>query len=228
MKKATYFLVSFFFLNVNVFDAWGQNLPRCQTLINPKIEFYSTFGKLEYDFTKNTQEITALTDTPAAGLATTRLGHARTLSFHLNRFGRGYCVSAKEIKVYIGISKPVIYVTKDYLEGSCFQKVVIRHEDAHMQTTIRMLDHFMKNAPKLYTYMIRHIQPIYAKDQSEIDNAGKVLTKEYDFVMEGMTKELQREIDVEQEKLDNETQKYLRTEICWEHMKYYKQYSEDL
>lgn len=227
MKKTIRFLLSFLFVYVNTSDIYGQSLPRCQTHINPKINFFSSLGELEYDFSKNSQEISALTDKSVVGLATTSFGATHHVKYHLNRFGKGYCVSAKEIMVFVGISKPTIYVTNEYLEGSCFHNFVLRHEQAHMQTSIRMLDHFMKNAPNMFTYAIRRIQPIYAKDQAEIDRAGDVLYQEYLAVIESMKTVLQRESDVEQDKMDAENVKYLLREVCWEQMKEYKQFSKE-
>ncbi|MDD4557146.1 MAG: hypothetical protein PHE89_07505 [Alphaproteobacteria bacterium] len=223
MNKFIVFLIASFFLNVNAFAA--DDLPRCPTFSNPKIEFYSSLGELKYDFSKNKEELRILNGTPVYGFAQRRFGSSYRYKLHYNRFGKGGCVAPERIMVFMGIAQPIIYVANEYKQGECIHNFILRHEQAHMQISVRMLSQFMKVAPEMFTYAIRSIKPIYVKNQSETDAAGKVLAKEYARIIKQMRDVLQEETDLEQDKIDVDELTSLKFEVCWEHMKTKNQYS---
>lgn len=189
----------------------------CPFKANAKVFFYSSYGKLEYDFTKTSAELTSMFGSPIRGLARKMIGQRTQGKFTRVKYGKGFCVVPIEIKAYIGIGKPVIYVGSEYKPRTCDFNFILRHEQAHMQTSIRMIDQFVTLAPNRLKYAEQHIRPLYIENLSDFQAAYQQILDEYSNIVELMTKKLNQETDKEQEKIDGDSVRLLGYEVCHKH-----------
>lgn len=226
MKK--YFFTAIFLILLGIIPKQtnAQNLKTCAYTTTPKIFFYSAFGKLEYDFTKSSAEIKQIArteyseDTVILGLATRRLISSTRLKLGSNRYGKsGFCSTPREIHVYIGSKRPTIYVSNQLEKNSCDFLLTLRHEEAHIQTTLRMLNQFIKHAPDKFKKLSVHVKPIYVKNQSEADLAYNLIQEQYSDLAKVLTAELEKEIKKEQNKIDDPKLRSLHEEVCKRHRK---------
>lgn len=192
----------------------NNSFERCLGAAYPRIEFYSSLGKLEYDFTKNNKELEQIAGEKVSGLAHRKLGQYVTIETDGVRYGKGYCVTPTMISVYIGVGRPTIYVSSDLEKDTCLYNFVLRHEEAHMQTTIRMLDHFVKSAPTIFKLSAKKIRPVYVNSPSEANNAAQILADEYNKIAEELRNKLHEETEKEQNKIDDPKLNRLAFEVC--------------
>lgn len=223
MKKL-FFVLTLLTLSSPAFGQTDNVAHKCaQIKINPKINLYTSYGKLNYDFTKSTKEINILgnkyghieTGLFAQGLSLLSISNQVTLStesefLSLNEI----CVVPSSIDIFIGYSNPTIYVAEELNKGSCEFNLILRHEKAHQQINKTALDYFM---PQIYQAVVRFskdIKPILIDNTSKIDSATKYMNMQYLAKIKDISKRLQEEIIKEQKKLDNREHYKLEGELC--------------
>lgn len=211
------FIITFSIIVNSSISFANTTFSECPFKANAKVLFYSSYGKLNYDYTKNNQELSQMVGTPIAGLAERLVGYSVRGAFTLVKYGKGYCVVPTEIKAYIGISKPIIYVSSDYKPKSCYFNFILRHEQAHMQSSIRMIEQFITLAPNRIRYAEQYIKPLYIENQSDYQTASSQLLDSYSKIVKIMKDKLQEETDKEQKKIDGDNVKYLDNEVCYKH-----------
>ncbi len=200
----------------------ADNFKRCSVAPKPQINFYTSYGKLVYDFSKTEEEISKMFGSHVLGLAQRKTGTAYQYSSASVRYGDGFCASLKKLDVYIGIQSPKIYVNSKFEEGSCLHKFVLRHEQAHMQVTVRMLEQFVTVAAERLFWASRQMKPILVYNQSEANAAYKIISDSYKEMIIQMRETLDKEIEIEQKTIDAEDLKGLESEVCGEdYAKYY-------
>ncbi|MDR1694083.1 MAG: hypothetical protein LBR70_02675 [Lactobacillaceae bacterium] len=218
MKKV-FFILTFIFTVADINQCLAKSFDRCPFNPTPKVIFRTSLGELEYDFSKSKKDVSAIAEKPALGLAQRRLGAFLSMQNVGIRYGKGYCVMPEEIEIYIGIAKPIIYVSSEFKPGECFYNFIVRHEQAHIQTTIRMLDHFVRVAPGTFSQATRKIRPIYIKDQGDLETANQQLYDEYSSIITQMKDKLEIETEKEQVKIDAPELDNLIIETCAKHYK---------
>jgi len=198
-------------------------LARCDVPNNPKITFYSSLGKLVYDFSMDYKGISKRANKidSVLGLAERRLGQAIRIKLAGVPYRSGYCIVPTEIEVYVGIGAPTIFVTNDYKPEECHYKFVLRHEQAHMQVSIRMLEHFVKEAPERFRMASALVAPVFITNQSQIGDARQTLFDEYSAIVTVLREALDEAVEEEQQKIDDEKIRGLIVEVCGKHSKIY-------
>ena len=188
---------------------------RCvQIQIKPEIEYYSSYGKLNYDFSKNHQEVTALakkhnlleTGMFASGLA------IADIQWEVSLGTRGALLSTKEacimpakIKLFISYTDPVIYIADHLKENSCEHEVVMRHEQTHQQINKTALEYFRPYFFKEIVKIADSIKPRYISKltQTNVNEATQQLTQDYIDAISPLIEVFKNELKTEHSKLDN-------------------------
>ncbi len=218
MKKLFFILISFFYFISSASADDCSNIP-----INPVIEFYSSYGNLSYDLSKNNSEITAIANQYgimekgifASGLATINVEweiSADTVGRMISNYN--ICVIPEKIKVYVGFANPKIYISKDIQNNRCKMEVVSRHEQTHQQINKTALDYFLPLFQNAFYKIVKTVKPIHVNNISDVDKASTKLTKEYNKKFSPLIAFFEKEMLNEQKKLDN-TNNYLHEQqLC--------------
>ncbi len=191
--------------------------------VNPEIEFYSSYGSLNYDLSKTNSEITAIASQYgimekglfASGLATVDVEWEISADT-VGRFVSNYniCVVPERIKVYIGFSDPVIYVSKEIRKDKCKTELVIRHEQTHQQINKTALDYFLPLFQHAFYKIVKDVKPVHVANISEVDKASAELTREYNVRLSPLIDFFKKEMLKEQHKLDNADNYQYEQQLC--------------
>ncbi len=189
----------------------------------PKIELYTSYGKLRYDFSQNNKEITKLAERQgiiekglfASGLSTINVNMDITLKTVGDIIGKyDFCVYPTAIKLSVYFSDPTIYISKQLIPNSCEYNVVLRHEQTHQQINKAALDYFLPLFDEAAKKIALSIKPINVKSLSEIDKASAELTEEYNKKFSPLLEFFKQELLKEQLKLDNQANYQHENILC--------------
>lgn len=189
----------------------------------PKIELYTSYGKLKYDFSQNNEEITKLAEKQgiiekglfASGLSTVNVNMDITLKTVGDIIGKyDFCVYPTTIKLSIYFSDPTIYISKQLIPNSCEYNVVLRHEQTHQQINKAALDYFLPLFNEATSKIALSVKPINVKTLSDIDKASAKLTEEYNKKLSPLLDFFKQELLKEQLKLDNRANYQHESILC--------------
>ncbi len=216
MKKI-FFILTFLIFPTLAFGA-------CPEITSaPKIELYTSYGKLRYDFSQNNQQITKLAEKQgiiekglfASGLSTINVNMDITLKTVGDIIGKyDFCVYPTTIKLSVYFSDPTIYISKQLIPNSCEYNVVLRHEQTHQQINKAALDYFLPLFDEAAKKIALSIKPINVKSLSEIDKASAELTEEYNKKLSPLLEFFKQELLKEQLKLDNQANYQHENILC--------------
>lgn len=233
MKKVFFALIlSFFSANFCLAD---ENLLKfeeeCKSVINkPKVKVLSSYGKLQYDFTKNNAYLKKETEKKyneqnakmpnflePVGLTKVRDNFEFNMNIGQIEVSRGYkCFYPESIDVYLGYSFPVIYVSKELKEGSCMYDVTIRHEKTHMQMYIDGLDYFLPQLKRTVKGLYDDVGVKVVKNGVDYQEVARELNEAYLSIVENKITKWREDINNEQMKLDSLEHYVLENRICEE------------
>lgn len=219
MKKLFFILTAFLLYSASVRAEFD-----CASLTDvPLINFTTSYGKLEYDFSKSNQEITAIASHYgivekgifASGLSTINV----SWEISLNTLGKIYgdtdiCVVPTHITIFIGYLKPKIYVSSQLEPNSCEYNVVLRHEQTHQQINKTALDYFLPMFQKAIKQIIAATPALHVTHITEIDRATNQLTSLYNKKITPLVEAFKNELLIEQSKLDNHNNYQHEKELC--------------
>ena len=181
-------------------------------VVNPQIEFKTSYGKLSYNFNKNNQQITDIAEQLgiiekgifAAGLSTINIKTDIVINSVGDRIDDySLCVYPQKISISIYFSNPTIYISNQLIPNSCQYNVVLRHEQTHQQINKNGLDYFL---PLFYTGIKKissSIKPRKVNFISDIDKASKNITDEFNEKLSPLVDFFKQQLLSEQIKLDN-------------------------
>lgn len=191
--------------------------------VEPEVHISTSYGKLAYDFSKNTQEITAISANLgrkerglfASGLATIKIDKEYEVGVTSEPLsGGGYCVYPSIINVFIGFSQPKIYISKELTPQSCRYNLVMRHEQTHQRINKTTLDYFLPIFKSTIFEMSRKIKPVKIKNQEDLHRINEQISNDFAKDFEKISSVFQQELAVEQGKLDNRNNYSLEDDIC--------------
>ena len=190
---------------------------------SPVIKYSTSYGRLNYDFSKNNQQITQVAQTYgiierglfAAGLATVNVNW----EISINTLGQiiddyNICVIPTTVNVFIGYNQPQIYISKDLEPDSCEYKVVLRHEQTHQQINKTALDYFLPRLKEQINQIIKTVGPTPVSSITDIDKATIDLTQTYNQKIAPLINDFKNELLHEQSKLDNHTNYEHESKLC--------------
>lgn len=221
MKKILFMLTIYFSLSTSINAA--ENLDLCKDVkVEPEIKFSTSYGQLSYDYDKNTQKISQIAaqigskehGAFATGLATVRVENEYVLGTRALRVRKGYCVVPEVIQVYVGFSRPIIYISNELQKNSCQYNLVILHEKTHQRINKAALDYFIPYFQYAAAKIGYDLKPIYIRKLSEIDRATDEVTQEFTTRFDKVLAVFKKELTVEQGKLDNQMNYSIEDDIC--------------
>lgn len=179
----------------------------------PKIVFKTSYGKLQYHFDKNVDQISAMLTEKnhekgvdrASGLATLQWGWYVYVSKGITKkiAKDVYCVMPKEVQVYVGYQNPGIYVASDYKSRDALYASIMRHEQGHQWINKATLDYFLPLFFSQARTAIREVRAVKIYSKSDIDAAYEQLNKYYEARLEPVWEEFKRLRELEHSKFDN-------------------------
>ncbi len=198
----------------------------CERLLpKSRLSFYTSYGKLRYDFSKDQMGITNVgikfgvveKGVFANGLATGTVKWEIDVSSE-GRMGSGgtVCAYPVEIKFYLGFADPRIYVSRDLRKGSCMYDLVLRHEQTHQQINVKALDYFIPLFRQALEKISREIpaQPVEAATTAALSRGSEKIAELYSRRLEPLINVFKKELEIEQGKLDNPSNYEFENSIC--------------
>ena len=223
MKKLFFILTILLGLSLS-FEAAAFN--RCAELTpNPRLSFYTSYGKLEYDFSQDQMGITKVgmnygvveKGIFANGLATGTVKWEVDVSSE-GREGRNgeICAYPVEIKFYLGFAEPKIYVSRDLRKGSCMYDLVLRHEQTHQQINVKALEYFIPLFEQALNKISKEIpaEPVGAMNRAALSRGSEKIAEAYSKRIEPLINVFKKELEIEQGKLDNASNYAFENSIC--------------
>lgn len=216
-------LIFYFSLSTSLKAA--ENTTLCKDVkVEPEIKFSTSYGQLSYDFKKNTKRISQIAarigskehGAFATGLATVSVENEYVLgtkAYPVQK-GKGYCLVPEIIKVYVGFSRPVIYISNELPKNSCQYNLVLLHEKTHQRINKAALDYFIPYFQMAAAKIGYELQPIYIDKLSKIDQATDEMTQEFTNRFDKVLAVFKKELTVEQGKLDNKMNYSIEDDIC--------------
>lgn len=219
MTKKIFFVLTFvFFINNQAVadDCSG-------VVVNPTILLTSSFGTLSYNHEKNTAEITDLahslniseTGLFAAGLSTVNIDFDIELNTMAQPVGdQAFCIIPTQIKLFLGLGSPTIYIAKELAPNSCQYNLVLHHEQVHQQINQTTLEYYLPLFKQSASKIAQSLTPLYITNTNEIKPSIKSLTETYNKKLTPLVDYIKKEMLTQQLKLDN-TQNYLfESSLC--------------
>jgi len=220
MKKLYIILNIFLFLfsNINISLAKED----CPTISTPKIEVYSSYGKLRYDLSKSNSYITALAKQNgkvekgmfASGLSTIKIESDIDFASRTLKIKNYYCVYPEAISVFVGYQTPIIHIAKNLRKGSCKFNMVKRHEQAHQQINITTLKYFMPKFSQFAKKLALNIKPIKVSSKTKANKATQFMLEKYHADFKQIVDIFKSELKIENGKLDTKTNYKIESNIC--------------
>lgn len=225
MKKLFFILIFLFNLLPALAGAVpaGQNNLCAGVNVNPEIEFTTSYGKLNYDFSHNQQGLTLLGKQYgileqglfASGLAVVGVNweiSLNTISRVVN--DTDICVVPTSLNIFIGYKDPTIFIANQLQPGTCEYNVVVRHEQTHHQINTAALEYFIPGLHQSIQAIARDIKPYHINSPSKIDDATNKLTEKYISKVAPLIQHFKNELMHEQGKLDNHDNYKLEGDLC--------------
>lgn len=190
---------------------------------NPRIIFYTSYGKLEYNTEYNQKNLTILSKNNgiveegdlASGLALVDIASEYMLSTTSRSMTNGsFCIIPQELSVYIGFTNPVIYLANDLKPGTCLYNLVLRHEQVHQQINVNALEFFIPIIYKRIKQIVANMKTMYVTSKDKTKAGTDQMTAFYAKQINHLVDEFKQEILIEQRKLDNRKHYQYESEVC--------------
>lgn len=191
--------------------------------VSPKLAFYSSYGKLQYNTSYTRDNLTQLgrnmgmfeAGDLASGLALVDVASEYELSVMSRKMINGSaCLFPQELSVYIGFQNPVIYLANDLKPDSCLYNLVVRHEKIHQQINVNALEYFIPIIYQKIKRIVSEMRPLYVSHEHSIKEGTNELTNFYAKKIDALVEEFKKEILIEQQKLDNRQHYQLESDVC--------------
>lgn len=228
MKKLFFVLIISVLLLISAQPKAQENSADAQRLCenvnaDTKLAFTTSYGKLIYDFSLSKNELSEIAQQVgifekgvfAAGLALVSINSEYELStvtkvMHNN----SRCIIPTHLNVYIGLTKPTIFMARELQPGTCTYNLVLRHEQVHQQINKQALEYFIPLIRRELSARIKQIRPVYVSKNSSEDDASQELTARYNELITPLVNRLRDQIMSEQHKLDSSRNYKMEGNIC--------------
>lgn len=234
MKK-NLFASTFLFFILTAFEVCGDASARaltkeeaqkkCDAYQNQaEINFLSSYGKLKYDTSLSTQQLSALSKKhkaiddgdKASGLSLSDVVlrvSMRSKTYNLDSVYS--CVIPTQIDVFVGYQNPVIYISRDVLRDECYYQIVVRHEQTHQQINVLALEYFLPQFKALAKKYAKDMNPtLVQRGVSTPQQVINAKNKEFSDNMSDLVNQFKKFIADEQKNLDNDKNYAFENKIC--------------
>lgn len=191
--------------------------------VSPQIKVTSSYGKLNYDLTKNTAEITAMATKFnmveaglfASGLSTVKVNFDITINTLGHLMGNSeFCVVPTDVNIFLGFEAPTIYLSNELVKDSCEYNLVMRHEKIHQQINKTTLEYYLPLFKDAVAKIITDIRPIHITNIDDIEMTTADLTRLYNQKLTPLVNYIKKEMLLEQQKLDNPNNYQYESSLC--------------
>lgn len=192
--------------------------------VKPEIHISTSYGQLSYDFSRSTKQISRIAASTghkensffATGLATIviKAEYEVGTKAHPLENQAGYCVVPKVINIFVGFTKPRIYVSKELEENSCQYNLVLLHERTHQRINKSTLDYFLPLFKQAAGEISQNIKPRKISNGKQMTRATNEITQEFSDQFEKVVNVFKKELAIEQGKLDNSINYSMEDNIC--------------
>ena len=191
----------------------------------PVVRLRGTYGKLKYDNTHNTLQLSAIASRNklreinmfAAGLADISVFWQVKLRTQFYPRKDYECAVAESIDIVFGYRNPVIYISKDLKPDTCLYNVVLRHEQQHQQINLEVLDFYL---PTLKKEFIKQASVLKARQILPHEDSKAVtdeMTQIYSEAIRPIIERFQISLQIEQNRLDNFKNYSYEENLCRKH-----------
>ena len=118
------------------------------------------------------------------------------------------------LNVYIGFSRPIIYLAKELQPGTCSYNLVLRHEQVHQQINVQALQYFIPMIRRELSAAAAKIPAVYVGPLETEDKALEQLNRRYAEIITPQVNRLRSQILAEQRKLDNSRNYKMEGDVC--------------
>lgn len=231
MRKIFFALILNFFFISSVFA--DGNLSKYQEeclgfIQKPKVELFSSYGKLRYRFDKDAGFLKKETekkfaeqnekmDESIAPIGLTKVKNVFDFNFTVGtlNLSQGYvCVYPDTISARVEYSMPTIYILNTLHKDSCYYDLALRHEKTHMQIYIEALDYFLPKFKQSLDSLFDRIGFLIVSKDESVEEAAKRLNNNYLAVVQAEVDAWQKETALEQLKLDTPEHYIIENSIC--------------
>lgn len=235
MKKL-FFALIFCFLCCAVSNSSAQNLSRnkfsapssgaheCADIkFTPDVHFSTSWGKLEYDYKKTQKDITQLGSNTMhresgiflSGLSTVSIDDEAEVGVITKvTEDNVICVIPQTVNVYVGLSRPKIYISKELKPGSCSYNLVMRHEQTHQRINKAVMEYYIPIFQAAAQKIAASLKPVKIESYAGIDAASKNFSRRFYAEFSKVIKVFKKELKAEQLKLDNKKNYKREGDIC--------------
>lgn len=220
MKKI--FLTSIFCI-FTAANAIAESNPCENIKISPRLDFTTSYGKLRYDYRRNTQELNAMGQKHgliekgmyAAGLSMASIDW----ELQVNTISRAVgdddiCVVPASLDVFIGFQDPITYISKDLKVGSCQYNLVVRHEQQHQQINIVALEYFIPKIKEQIKTQLSFVKPRVISSMDDAEEITNQMSDEYSAIIEPLVARFKASLLKEQQLLDTRQNYKFENSLC--------------
>lgn len=189
----------------------------------PNVKFSTSFGRLTYDYSRSRQDIKRISSKSShkesgiflSGLATVSIDNEAEVGVITKVTADNIiCVIPQTVNVYVGLSKPTIYVSKELKPGSCSYNLVMRHEQTHQRINKATLEYFIPLFQVAAQKIASKLQAVKISSYSEIDLVSKKMSSQFHKEFLKVVSAFKKELTAEQTKLDNQSNYKREGDIC--------------
>lgn len=193
--------------------------------IRPTVALKTSYGQLHYDFDTSRDGIKRLADRlgmveldSVAGLAVVNVKQSYAISFLQEIMPDGsLCSIPAHVDIFIGYGNPKIYIADDLKMGSCEYNLVLRHEQTHQQINISALNYFLPRLKTAAEKIAASLTPVSVKNIKNVKQANARLSNEFGRKFAALIEVFEKELHIEQSKLDNAHNYQMEGAVCNEY-----------
>lgn len=196
----------------------------------PNVELTSTYGKLKYNFQKDSaflQQETAkrfqdvgekvYDGFEPVGLTKVRDAFDFNVTVGQIDISNGYtCLYPETIKVHLGYYVPTIYILNSLKKGTCLYEIALRHEKTHMQIYLEALDYFLPQLKEMINGLFDTVGVKIVKRAKAGREAAKEVNDLYLLPVQKKVDQWRKEVETEQLKLDSPEHYIIENKLCEE------------
>lgn len=227
MKKVFYIV---FFANFAFFSSLCKAEDDIKTLCirnmrNPEVIITTSYGDIKYDHTKNRRSITRLHKYQHKNVLSGKMlnglsvfNYVTNVSIKLRKqtlLSGVNCVYPTMVKLNFGAGEnPVIYIAREYEEGSCMYNLVLRHEQTHQQINQAVLEYYLPILKQRFLEVVRNNALASKNSDINLTLAQNELKDKYIAAITPILDEIKAETAAEQAKLDSDENYDYEAQIC--------------
>ncbi len=233
MKKVFFSLIFGCFV-INSAQADGKLAKyeeECLSFIKPpKVELTSTYGKLKYNYSKDSAFLRQETAKrfedlgeslydgfEPVGLTKVRDAFDFGITVGQINISNGYtCLYPETINVHLGYYVPTIYILNSLKKGTCLYDMAVRHEKTHMQIYLEALDYFLPQLKEAVNGLFGTIGVKVVKRAEAGRSAAQELNDLYLKPLQDIVNRWRKEVEKEQLKLDTPEHYIIENKLCEE------------